>query len=225
MNMQKVLILENDWLVLSLLRDFFKKQNYLINFAQSLKRAEELLKRNTFDLFLCERILPDGDTLFLLEKIKEKNLFMKVLVFSHKKSLIDRITILKLADDFIAKPFNSIEFLLKIKNILSMDKIFRQNYLEETRFLLKDSSSLNTQAERFRPQELKILECFYKHKNIIVSYETISAYVWGYKEPLPIKKTINVYVRRIRSKLNKNFVIETIKNRGYKFIDLMENNT
>ncbi len=91
--------------------------------------------------------------------------------------------------------------------------------------LFKDSSSLNTQVERFRPQEFKILECFYKHKNIIVSYETISAYVWGYKEPLPIKKTINVYVRRIRSKLNKNFVIQTIKNRGYKFIDLMENNT
>lgn len=223
--MQKVLILENDWLVLSLLRDFFKKQNYLINCVQSIKRAEELLKQNTFDLFLCERILPDGDALSLLEKIKEKNLFMKILVFSYKKSLVDRIAILKLADDFIAKPFNSIEFFLKLKNILSMDKKSKQNYLEETCFLLKDSSSLDTQTKRFRPKELKILECFFKHKNTILSYETILSYVWGYKEPLPIKKTINVYVRRIRSKLNKNFVIETIKNRGYKFIDSMENNT
>jgi DNA-binding response OmpR family regulator len=61
--MQKVLILENDWLVLSLLTDFFKKQHCLVNCVQSIKRAEELLKQCTFDLLLCERILPDGDVL------------------------------------------------------------------------------------------------------------------------------------------------------------------
>ncbi len=223
--MHKILILENDWLVLSLLRDFFKKRNYTINCVQSLERAEELLKQQTFDLLLCERILPDGDVLSLLEKIKEKNLFMRTLVFSQQKSLIDRINTLKLADDFIAKPFNTIEFFLKIEKLLALEKRIKQCNFDENVFLLRDYPSTKLQKESFRPQEIKILECFFKHKNIIISYETIATYVWGYKEPLPIKKTVNVYVRRIRLKLNNSFKIETIKNRGYRFIDLRENNT
>lgn len=221
--MQKVLVLENDWQVLSLLCDFFKKHNHLVSCAQSIKRAEMLLKQNSFDLFLCERILPDGDALFLLDKIKEKNLFMKTLVISHRKSLTERIEALRLADDFIAKPFNSTELLLKIRNILFLEKRVRQNFFEKSLFLLKDSSSPNISENRFRPQELKILECFFKHKNLLVTYETISSYVWGYKEPLPLRKTINVYIRRIRSRLSINYKIETIKNLGYRFIDLREN--
>lgn len=221
--MQKVLILENDWQVLSLLCDFFKKQNHLVNCAQSIKRAEKLLKQINFDLFICERLLSDGDVLFLLDKIKEKNLFMRTLVFSRKKSLIDRIEVLKLADDFVAKPFNSTELLLKIQKMLFLEKRIKQNFFEESIFLLKDGIASNTHANRFRPQELKILECFLKHKNMVISYETLAAYVWGYKEPLPIKKTINVYIRRVRSKLSASFKIETIKNIGYRFIDLRGN--
>ena len=223
--MKKVLILESDWSVLSLLCDLFKKQKYVINCAQSIKRAEELLKKNNFDLFLCERILPDGDVFSLLNKLKEKNLFIKILVCSHKKTLIDRIETLKLADDFMAKPFNLIELTLKIKNLLALEKRKEQSLLENSAFLLRDANSNNLTTSRFRPQELKILECFFKHKNMIISYETISSYVWGYKEPLPLKKTINVYIRRIRLRLSLNFKIETIKNVGYRFIDLTENNT
>lgn len=222
--MQKVLVLENDWSILSLLCDFFKKQNYLVNCAQSIKRAEELLRESNFDLLLCERVLPDGDVLLLLDKVKEKNLFMKTLVFSRKKSLTDRIETLKLADDFMPKPFNSTELFLKIQNILLLEKRSKQNFFEESLFLLKDNTDKNIQGNCFRPQELKILECFFKHRNMLISYETISAYVWGYKEPLPLKKTINVYIRRIRSKLSTNFKIETIKNIGYRLIDLKENN-
>jgi len=223
--MHKILILENDWLILSLLRDFFKKRNYVVHYVQSLERAEKLLKQCNFDLFLCERFLPDGDVLFLLEKIKEKNLFMRILVFSQQKSLIDRINTLKLADDFIAKPFNTIEFFLKIEKFLFLEKRLKSDYFDENIFLLHDHPSTKIPSKNFRPQELKILECFFKHKNIIISYETIITYVWGYKEPSPIKKTINVYVRRIRLKLNSSFKIETIKNRGYRFIDLREKNT
>lgn len=222
--MQKILVLENDWQTLTLLYDFFKKQNHLVNCAQSIWRAEELLKQSSFDLFICERFLPDGDILSLLDKIKEKNLFMKTLVFSRKKSLMDRIDVLRLADDFIAKPFNSTELFLKLQKMLFLEKRVKQNFFEESLFLLKDNVDNENHINRFRPQELKILECFLKHKNMVISYETVSAYVWGYKEPLPIKKTINVYIRRIRSKLSTNFKIETIKNIGYKFIDLRKNN-
>ncbi len=219
--MQKILTLAADWQTLSLLKTFFKKEQFLLYSAQSIKRAEQILKKENFELFLSERKLVDGDVLPLLVKIKAKKIFMKILVFSDQKSLQDRIAILKLADDFIAKPFNNYEFSLKIKNLLALDKKIEARILADERFLLKDSLLGDSSHGFFRSQELRILECFYKHKNLLVSYETISAYVWGYREPLPIKKTINVYVRRIRAKLNSRYRIDTVKNRGYRFIDVI----
>jgi len=222
--MKRILILENDWLNLSFLKDLLKNKDYYVNCAQSIKRTELLLGKNNFDLLLCERFFVDGDVLDLLEEIKERKLFMRILVISCEKSLIDRINVLKLADDFLAKPFNQIELLLKVENLLNLERINKDNFLENSLVLFKDSDS-SDRGCHFRPQEIKILECFLKHKNMIISYEIISSYVWGYKEQLPLKKTINVYIRRIRSKLfSKKFKIITIKNRGYKFIELLETN-
>lgn len=223
--MKRVLILENDWLVLSTLNDHLKKEGCLVNCAQTIERAKSLLLKYKFDLFVCERILEDGDALDLLDLIKDKKLFTRILVLSQKKSLPDRIDTLKLANDFLAKPFNLIELYLKIDNLLNLERIGGDEFIENSLFLLKDSDSLENK-NHFRPQELKILECLLKHKNMVISYETISSYVWGYRDSFPLKKTISVYIRRIRTKLFlQNFKIVTVKNRGYKIIYLKEKST
>lgn len=214
--MQKILILENNSQLLFKLNDFLKSNGYLVSCAQNIDRVENLLKNNLFDLFLCEGYAEEDKDLDFLEKIKEKNLFMRVMVLSQKKSLQDRLKVLRLADDFLAKPFDLTELHLKIKNLLSLEKIKDSNFIENSHFLLKDSQALK-EKNNFRPQELKILECLFKHKNLVVSYQTISNYVWGDKENKPIKKTISVYIRRIRSRLNiGDFKIETFKGRGYR---------
>lgn len=218
--MKRILLLENDQSYLASLSDFLRDKGYLVSLAQNIERAEVLLGKNIFDLFLSERFLADGDVLELLDRLNDRKLFMRTLVFSPNQSIMSRIAVLKLANDFIAKPFNLIELHLKIKNLLSLQKIEDSGFIENSTLLLRDSG-MNDSANYFRPQELKILDCLFKHKDMVVSYETISAYVWGYKEQLPLKKTINVYIRRIRSKLTPyNLMISTIKNRGYKLISL-----
>jgi DNA-binding response OmpR family regulator len=216
--MEKILILETDSSFLSSLSDFLREKGYLISLAQNIERAETLLSKSNFDLFLSERFLSDGDVLELLERLFDRKLFMRTLIFASNQSIFNRIAILKLANDFISKPFNLMELHLKIKNLLSLQKIEDSGFIENTSLLLKDSVP-DSCGNYFRPQELKILDCLFKHKDMVVSYETISAYVWGYKEQLPLKKTINVYIRRIRSKLAPyKLMIKTIKNRGYKLI-------
>ena len=222
--MEKILILETDQSSLSALSDFLREKGYLISLAQNIARAEILLGKSNFDLLLCDRFLCDGDVLELLDRLHERKLFMRTLVFGSNQSVSNRIAILNLANDFIVKPYNLIELYLKIKNLLSLQKIEDSGYIENTTLLLRDSE-IDDSAGYFRPQELKILDCLFKHKNMVVSYETISAYVWGYKEQLPLKKTINVYVRRIRSKLAPyKLIIKTIKNRGYKLVSLVKKN-
>ncbi len=219
--MQKILILDHDYFVMSSLRTLLEKRGHLVNCVQSLTRAEELLKKDSFDLLVAERKLADGSSLDLLEKIKERHLFLRTLVISRHKSLAERIETLKLADDFLAKPLHFGELLLKINNLLRMRKLGNQDFLENNQFLLRENNFSAQANLQLRPQELKILECLIRHQNMVISYETIASYVWGYREVLPIKKTISVYIRRIRSKLPaEDFQILTYKNRGYKFIDL-----
>ncbi len=218
--MKRILILEKNCSILTLLVQYLKNKGYLIRVAQSIDRAENLLRKEQFDLLICERFLTDGETFELLERIKEKKLFMRTLVISEKKSLSDRLKALNLANDFLAKPFDFTELFLKIENLLNLEKIEDSGFIENMSFLLKDSF-FQIDKRQFRPQELKILECFLKHRDLIVSYETITSYVWGYKEFLPLKKTISVYIRRIRSKLSlENYRIETIKNRGYRLVSV-----
>lgn len=222
--MKRILILENDWLVLSTVNDYLKKKGHLVSCSKTIDGAQSLLLKNKFDLLICERILNGIDILDFLDSLKEKRLFMRVLVLSQKKSLLDRIDVLKLANDFLAKPFNSTELYLKINNLLNLEKIDGDEFIENSLFLLKDFDPLENK-NHFRPQELKILECLLKHKNIVIFYETISSYVWGYRDSFPLKKTISVYIRRIRTKLFlQNLKIITIKNRGYRLIDSMERN-
>lgn len=221
--MQKILILDGDCFILSSLRDLLRKRGYVVNCAQSVARADELLQSNNFDLFIAERSLPDSSSLELLEKIKERKLFLRTLLISSKKSLLDRIESLQLADDFLAKPLHLAELALKVDNLLRLRKMGDQDLLENNHFLLREDHHSSQDGYKLRPQESKILECLIRHQGMVISYETISNYVWGFKEVLPIKKTINVYIRRIRGKISKSdFQIITYKNRGYKFIDLRE---
>lgn len=223
--MKKILILDHDFFLLSSLQNLLHKRGYAVNCTQSIRNAERLLKNYHYDLFLLERILPDGNSLELLERIKERHLFLRTLVISQKKSLVDRIEVLKLADDFLAKPVNLTELFLKIENLVRLQKLGDQNFLENNGFLLKEENYIDADKLKLRPQELKILECLVQHKNMVISYDTITSYVWGYKDFLPIRKTISVYIRRIRSKLTRaNLKIITYKNRGYKLSDRLETN-
>lgn len=223
--MKRILILESNRQLLFRLNDYFKDKGYLVFCAQTVERAENLLKNKIFDLLLCEGLVQGSDSLDFLERIKERNLFMRVMVSSQKKSLKDRLAILRLADDFLAKPFDLTELHLKIRNLLSLEKIKDSGFIENSHFLLRDSEPLQLK-NNFRPQELKILECLFKHKNLVVSYQTISNYVWGDMDNKPIKKTISVYIRRIRGRLgNANLKIETFKGRGYRLVVKEENYT
>jgi len=122
-----------------------------------------------------------------------------------------RVEALRFSDDFLAKPLNLLELSLRVRNLLALDRKI---------LVMRDSvSSWCQEKQTLRPQEIRILQCLWHHRNMIVSYENLLSYVWGMKEPLPSALSVSVYIRRIRMKLGAQaHSIQTISGRGFRLI-------
>lgn len=218
--MFKILILEDDLNLLNTLQRVLKKAGYQVDLAQKLARAEELVAEQDYDLLIFDRLIAHEDSANFLEEIKNEKKFLRILVISHKKLLPDRLLSLKVADDFLAKPFVLNEFLLKVKNLLSRSKLSIEDSFTCPYFFLNDSgilqSAKNSQSFYLPKKEKLILECLLLHQNQTVSYQSIMNYVWPNLDNLPQQRTLNVYVRRIRLKIgNFGQYIKTIRDYGF----------
>ncbi len=218
--MNKILILEDDIHLLSSLKQVLLKENFQVDLAQKLSRAEELVYTENYDLLIFDRIIEQDDSLTFLESIKNEKNFTRVLMISQKKLLPDRIQALKVADDFLAKPFAIKELLLKVNNLLSRSKLQLAQTQYCPYFFLNDAGFVkdcNSGNLYYLPKkERQILQCLLLHQNQAVSYQTLINYVWSTTENLPQQRTLNVYVRRIRLKIGQfGKYIKTIRDYGF----------
>lgn len=208
--MKRILILDQDWLFTKQIMDFCKNLDFEFERTAELDRAQQLLASRDFDLLLCDRYLGSLDLLPWLGELRQRSILLKIIIFSRARMTEQRVEALRVCDDFLAKPVNSTELLLRIENLFHRSRHLLA--LREPSEMLPLASSVH-----LRPQELKILSCLWRHRGTIVSYRMILSYVWGLKEPLPSRLSISVYIRRIRMKLkNSPLCIQTLSRRGFR---------
>jgi len=218
--MYKILILEDDCLLANQIKNSLKEYNYEVSLVTSLERCQELLLQNKYDLLVFDRLINNQDSLPLIEEFRQEKYFVRILLMSCKKFLDDRLMSLKVADDFLAKPFVMAELHLKIKNLLSRSKIAFDHVQRCQDFSLADSGLLNDYVQErvvhLPKKEAKILECLLLHQNQALSYQRLLDYVWDREDRFPQWRTLNVYIRRIRNRLGPlGQRIKTL--RGYGF--------
>lgn len=218
--MFKILILEDDINLITTLKRVLVKENFQVDLAQKISRAEQLVNEHNYDLLIFDRLIDGIDSATFLEEIKSDRKFLRVLMISQKKLLADRLLALKVADDFLAKPFVIKELLLKVNNLLSRSKLSLEDSYTCPYFFLNDSGILqgikNGESFYLPKKEKQILECLLLHQNQAVSYQTLIDYVWPSLDKLPQQRTLNVYVRRIRLKIGHfGQYIKTIRDYGF----------
>ena len=219
--MQKILILEKDQSRLHMMRSFLDKHNCVVEIVNFVTRFETLLESKTYDFFICCLDASISAEIAFLEQLQEKRKFAKVLFLSKQASFRSKVSLLYLVDDLVVLPCDEVELRLRIKNLLNLYKIPDKNVIDNALYAVRDNRIISYGEKALRAKEIQILECLMRHKNMVTSYDAIYEYVWGSTGFVPIKKTVNVYIRRIRSKLiNYGFKIITLKNRGYKLVDL-----
>jgi len=196
--------------------------------AVALRKVEE----EYFDIIILDVMLPEIDGISVCETIRLKNTEVPILMLSARASSADRILGLKKgADDYLTKPFNLEELLLRI------DKLIRKNKQLQEKSTVEDSyafggntvdftaqTAVNAKGENIElsRKEAMLLKLLIQHRNEVVSREKILQSVWGY-QVFPTTRTIDNFILNFRkyfeadSREPRHF--HSVRGVGYKFTD------
>lgn len=115
----KVLVVDDDARLRSLLERYLTEQNFIVRVAQDSDQMDRLLTRENFHLMVLDLMLPGEDGLSICKRLRNEGNNIPVIMLTAKGDEVDRIIGLELgADDYLAKPFNPRELLARIRAVL-----------------------------------------------------------------------------------------------------------
>jgi len=217
-NVFHILVVDDDDRIRELIKQYLEENNFLVTTAIDAFDAKKKLDIIKFDIIILDIMMPGESGLSLTKEIKKKNP-TPIILLTAKGGAGDRIQGLELgADDYLSKPFEPKELLLRIKNIL--DKVQKplfsdKIYIGEALINLKKLNiKINKKTMKINPQEKKILEKMLETPGKIFSRSQIGKIINISKE-----RTIDVMITRLRQKIEskpKNpKYLQTIRGSGY----------
>ena len=213
-----ILVVDDDDRIRELVKQYLEENKFLVTTAKDAFDAKKKLDIIKFDILILDIMMPGKSGLSLTQEIKKVSL-TPIILLTAKREVGDRIQGLELgADDYLGKPFEPKELLLRIKNILDKtykpalpDKILIGNALV---YLKKLNIKINNKTIKMNPQEKKILE-----KMLEVPGKVFSRYDIGKIINISKERTIDVLITRLRQKIESNpkkpKYLQTIRGEGY----------
>lgn len=211
-----ILIVEDDEAISNLIKINLNMVGYESQQVFDGMEAFNLVKKEAFDLILMDIMLPGMDGFELMERIKDSNI--PVIFLTAKNGLADKVIGLKSgAEDYIAKPFETVELLARIEIVLrrysknnNCIEFKNVKIYEEERIIKKDDEVVELTLKEF---ELMLL--LVKNKNMAISREYLLEKIWGY-EYMGETRTIDTHIQKIRKKLDITDNIKTVYKIGYR---------
>jgi two-component system, OmpR family, phosphate regulon response regulator OmpR len=213
-----ILVVDDDDRIRDLVKQYLEENEFLVTTAIDALDAKSKLNIIKFDIIILDVMMPGESGLSLTKYIK-KNKPVPIILLTAKGETGDRIQGLELgADDYLGKPFEPKELLLRIKNILNkMQKplLSDEIYIGKTLINLKKLIiKINNKTVKINPQEKKVLENMLKVPGKIFSRDDIGKIINISKE-----RTIDVMITRLRQKIELNpknpKYLQTIRGSGY----------
>ena len=213
-----ILVVDDDNRIRELVKEYLEENDFLVTTAIDAFDAKKKLDIIKFDILILDIMMPGKSGLSLTKEIKE-NISTPIILLTAKGEAGDRIHGLELgADDYLGKPFEPKELLLRIKNILNKIQkpvISNEVYIGEALINLKKMDvKVNNKTTKINPQEKKILEKMLEYPGKVFSRNSIGKIINISKE-----RTIDVVITRLRQKIESNpknpKYLQTIRGSGY----------
>lgn len=225
--MKKVLLAEDDADFAGVLKQYLELHLYDITWAENGEEALVFFETESFDICVFDVMMPKMDGFTLAEKIIKINPEIPFIFLTARKLKEDKIIGLKLgADDYIVKPFEADELVLRLNNILKrskqkqihfpiIDELQIGAYLFDTKRLCLKIDSITQQLTE---KEAALIHFFYTHKNQMVKREQILKTVWG-SDDFFSGRSMDVYISKIRKYFKDDYriSIESVRNIGIEF--------
>lgn len=201
-----ILIVDDERLIVKGLKNSLEQQGYTVYPAYDGHEAMNMIRNEKIDFIILDLMLPDTDGMILCKKIREK-LDVPILMLSAKDGDYDKILGFELgADDYMTKPFNTMELIARIKAIYrrsesreKVEKIEMEDLLiniNERRLYVKE------EEVKLTAKEFDLIHLLAANPGKVYTREEIYSLLWG-EEAFDVRN-IDVHIRNIREKIEDN---------------------
>lgn len=227
-----ILLVEDEENLQEALKLNLELEGYTVTSAYNGLEALKAVQQEYFDLVILDVMLPEIDGISVLETIRLQNLDMPVLILSAKNSSADRVLGLKKgADDYLTKPFNLEELLLRVQKLIRKSEQisvkqplpdiyqFGKNKVD---FKILEAYDKNGEKLTLTKKEIMLLKLLIENKGEVVTREKILQAVWGYNV-YPTTRTIDNFILNFRkyfeddSRNPRHF--HSVRGIGYRFTE------
>ena len=226
--MATVLIVDDEEDIRELVGIYLKNEGYNICKAVNGQEALQCISDMQIDIAILDVMMADMDGIALCMEIRKKS-NIPIIMLSAKDQDMDKVIGLSAgADDYLAKPFNPVELVARVKAQLRRFNDFNERkpssileYMELSMNLETHRVFLNLKEVQLTPKEFAILELLWKNKGNVFSTEHIYDSLWSEEEAYDINNVVMVHIRNLRSKIEPDIknpqYIKTVWGVGYKF--------
>ncbi|ADO83273.1 response regulator transcription factor [Ilyobacter polytropus] len=214
--MKKILVVEDEWKMRRLIKDYLVKEGYHVDEAGDGMQALEMFQEGGYDLVILDIMLPKMDGWSVCREIRRESM-VPVIMLTARSEENDQIFGFELeADEYITKPFNPRLLVARIKAIFRRagkpDKISRGDIeIDEG----SRKVEIKGEAVELTSKEFEMLLYFVQNRGIALSREKILNSVWGW-DYFGDVRTVDTHVKRLRKKIGEIY-IQTIRGFGYRF--------
>jgi DNA-binding response OmpR family regulator len=218
----KILIVEDDNNLRSLLKKFFEKNGYIVEEADEGEKGLEEIFVNEYDCVLLDLNLPNLDGVEIARRVREKGIEVPLVMLTARSQLYNKLEGFDMgADDYITKPFDMNEVLARVKAVVRRFSKNKESRLSFNDMYLDVESNRLFNNEGFEillsNKETGILEYMIRNKGKIISAEEFLEHVWD-REANLFSDTVKTHIKTLRKKVDsKKKYIKTIRGKGYLY--------
>ncbi len=224
----QILVVEDDAANREFLRRSLEENGYEPVLAGSLQEAEETAQSRTFDCAILDLMLPDGDGIELIRRLKESGFTAPILILSAKRSVDERVLGLQTGgNDYLTKPYAVAELMARLRNLLkraetaSAEQRTVLRVQDLTLDLLRREARRGDQVLDLTTREFSLLEFLCRNAGRMVTRSMILDKVWGMRID-PETNVVDVHIYRLRNKMERHGevpMLRTVRGMGYVLKD------
>lgn len=219
--MNRLLLIEDDSSLAQSVSRFLLNESYSVQTVRSLSEAPEAIRSHQPDLILLDWMLPDGQGIDFLRRLRTQGNALPVILLTARADLIDKVLGLETgASDYVTKPFEPRELLARIRVQLRSKGKHESHEDASLRIgpiliqYLSRSVSIDERSIDLTRMEFGLLRLLCENPNRVYSREELLNKVWGYQN-FPTTRTVDTHILQLRSKCGEH-LFETVRGVGYR---------
>ena len=225
---KRILAVDDDVDILKVLKANLELHNYEVVTADTWQKAQEVLSLSHPDLILLDVMLPDGDGIEICRELRKKRARVPIIMLTARDKISDKVMGLESgADDYVVKPFETLELIARIKACLRRVKSpVEDEQVQVGNIKINYKKRLVTVSEKrvdLTPKEYNLLCFLVNHRGEALSRDSIRKNIWKDSHIYSWSRVIDVHIQHLRQKIEKDpskpkYII-TVSGAGYRFMD------